>query len=107
MLVDIMTDPELKVRDLPRVIAGAGYGIAEDIGGTYGLYQLEDAFQNPTSGTDHDIEEKQAMREWFWLDHFDMNEFDRDEMNSRLKKFQVFISERMRSGKHRLRLRLA
>lgn len=86
VLVDIMTDPELKVRDLPRVIAGAGYGIVEDIGGTYGLYQLEDAFQNPTSGTDNDIEEKQAMREWFWLDHFDMNEFDRDEMNSRLKK---------------------
>ena len=50
-LVDIMNDdPELKVRDLPRVIAGAGYGIVEDIGGTYGLYRLEDAFQNPTSG---------------------------------------------------------
>lgn len=67
-------------RELPRVLAGEGYGIIEDCGGTGGLEQLAAAFRQK-SGDDYE-----NYREWLGRDESDLTAFDLDDMNLRLKK---------------------
>ena len=50
-LESVLEDKELPGRELPRVLAGEGYGIIEDCGGTGGLEQLAAAFRQK-SGDD-------------------------------------------------------
>lgn len=78
VLTDIDIDPELDGHQLPRVQAGAGFGIVEDIGGADGLMQLHQNFQNGTVDAD--------TKNWLGFDHFDLSDFDLAEMNQRVKK---------------------
>ena len=76
----VLEDKELPGRELPRVLAGEGYGIIEDCGGTGGLEQLAAAFRQK-SGDDYE-----NYREWLGRDESDLTAFDLDDMNLRLKK---------------------
>ena len=79
-LESVLEDKELPGRELPRVLAGEGYGIIEDCGGTGGLEQLAAAFRQK-SGDDYE-----KYREWLGRDESDLTAFDLDDMNLRLKK---------------------
>ncbi len=79
-LESVLEDKELPGRELPRVLAGEGYGIIEDGGGTGGLEQLAAAFRQK-SGDDYE-----NYREWLGRDESDLTAFDLDDMNLRLKK---------------------
>ena len=79
-LESVLEDKELPGRELPRVLAGEGYGIIEDCGGTGGLEQLAAAFRQK-SGDDYE-----NYREWLGRDESDLTAFDLDDMNLRLKK---------------------
>ena len=76
----ILTDKELPGRELPRVLAGEGYGIIEDCGGTGGLERLAEAFCQK-SGDDY-----AQYKRWLGRDDLDLSSFDLDDMNLRLKK---------------------
>lgn len=71
---------EILLSQLPRVVDGEGYGIVEDIGGTQGLEQLAKTLKK---GEGKEFEETAS-----WLDSTTLNleEFDTDDMNFRLKK---------------------
>ena len=79
-LESVLEDKELPGRELPRVLAGEGYGIIEDCGGAGGLEQLAAAFRQK-SGDDYE-----NYREWLGRDESDLTAFDLDDMNLRLKK---------------------
>lgn len=79
-LESVLEDKELPGRELPRVLAGEGYGIIEDCGGTGGLEQLAAAFRQK-SGTDYE-----NYRKWLGRDELDLTAFDLNDMNLRLKK---------------------
>ena len=79
-LEDIIEDQELPGREIPRVLAGEGYGIIEDCGGPSGLEQIVQAFQKKTG------DEYEQFREWLGRDDLDLSVFDLDDMNFRLKK---------------------
>jgi len=61
-------------------LGGAGFGIVEDVGGTAGLKDLVKAFKKK-KGADY-----KQFSEWLGVDEFDMDAFDLDDMNFRLKK---------------------
>lgn len=79
-LENIIEDKKLPGRELPRVLAGKGYGIVEDCGGTGGLKMLVEAFQKK-AGADYE-----EYRDWLGRDDFDLTAFDVDDINLRLKK---------------------
>lgn len=79
-LESVLEDKELPGRELPRVLAGEGYGIIEDCGGTGGLEQLAAAFQQK-GGDDYE-----NYRKWLGRDELDLTAFDLNDMNLRLKK---------------------
>lgn len=83
----ILEDKELPGRELPRVIAGEGYGIIEDCGGVGGLEQLAEAFRRKSG------EEYEAYREWLGRDELDLAAFDLADMNLRLKKLPRIFTE--------------
>ena len=70
-LETILEDKELPGRELPRVLAGEGYGIIEDCGGTGGL----------------------ERKKWLDRDDLDLDSFDLDDMNLRLKKVPRIYTE--------------
>ena len=73
-------DEALPEDGLPRVTDGAGHGIIEDCGGIPGLYNIVEAFQEK-SGAQYE-----SYRTWMQADHFDISQFDLEEMNDRVKK---------------------
>lgn len=62
----------------PTVLAGKGYGILEDAGGTRGLLEAAAAF-SIGHGKTYD-----EYRRWLGVDRFDLDAFDMTEMNLRL-----------------------
>ena len=85
-LKDIIQDKGLPGNELPRVLDGAGFGIVEDCGGVYGLKELRDAFKKK-KGEVYD-----NFREWLGVDNLDLESFDLDDMNFRLKKIpRIFM----------------
>lgn len=76
----IIEDKDLPGSELPRVTEGAGFGIVEDVGGIYGLMDLAQAFKKK-KGADYE-----QFSEWLGVDDFDIEAFDLDDMNFRLKK---------------------
>lgn len=82
--VDIMLEArekrEISLALLPRVTAGEGYGIIEDVGGVGGLSEFAKAMKK---GKGKAYEE---FRDWLGIDSLDMQAFDIDDMNFRLKK---------------------
>ena len=80
VLEEVIRDKSLPGTELPRVLEGEGFGIIEDCGGVYGLEQLAKAFKKK-KGAAYD-----QFREWLGVDDLDLNAFDLDDMNFRLKK---------------------
>lgn len=64
----------------PRVLEGAGFGIIEDSGGVPGLADLATAFKKK-SGKAY-----KEYSEWLGVTDLDLEAFDIDDMNFRLKK---------------------
>lgn len=79
-LDEILFNQPLPASDYPRVIAGAGWGIVEDVGGVGGLQRLQEAFD------EHRGDEYAEYSRWLGVADFDLHDFDLDEMNRRLKK---------------------
>ena len=86
-LETIFEDKELPGRELPRVLAGEGYGIVEDCGGTGGLECLAKAFRQK-SGKDYE-----NYRKWLGRDELELTAFDLKDMNLRLKKIPRIYTE--------------
>ena len=75
----IFKDDDLSGKLLPFVLEGEGFGIIEDCGGTPGLTELAKAFKKKGNAYNE-------YREWLGRDAFDLERFDIDDMNFRLKK---------------------
>ena len=71
---------EISLTLLPRVLEGEGYGIIEDVGGPGGLEEFAEAMRKGKGKA------YKEYCEWLGIDHLDMEAFDRDDMNFRLKK---------------------
>ena len=69
----------ISANDLPHIIDGAGYGIIEDVGGVGGLEELVSAFKKK-KGKDYKL-----FKDWLGMNDFDINHFDIDDMNYRIK----------------------
>ena len=72
--------PDFPGRELPRVLDGGCFGIVEDCGGPYGLADLVKAFRKKRG------EDYETFSEWMGVSDFDINAFDLDDMNYRVKK---------------------
>ena len=91
-LEKVFDDPGLPGRALPRVVEGAGYGIVEDCGGIYGLWDLAQAFKEKEG------EDYEQYREWLGVDDLDMEAFDLDDINFRLKKLPAIYAKIYEQG---------
>lgn len=83
----VLEDKDFPGRDLPRVLAGEGYGIIEDCGGAEGLEQVAEAFRKK-SGNNYE-----TYRNWLCRDELDLTTFDLEDMNLRLKKVPRIYTE--------------
>jgi len=86
-LEKMFSNPDLPGKELPRVLEGKGFGIIEDCGGIYGLEELAVAF-NAKQGDEYD-----RYREWLGVDELDLERFDLDDMNFRLKKLPRIFAD--------------
>lgn len=83
----IIKDDKLPGKLLPRVLEGEGFGIIEDCGGTRGLAELAKAFKKKKGSAYNEY------REWLGRDDLDLERFDIDDMNFRLKKVPRIYSD--------------
>ena len=72
-------------REFPRVLAGEGFGIIENSGGVYGLKNIAKSFAGKINNKD--------IREWLGIDMLNLNSFDIEDMNFRLKRIPRIFSE--------------
>lgn len=79
-LEEIINDSELPKTLFPRVLEGEGFGIVEDCGGVPGLHELAKAFKKRKGAA------YKSFSEWLGVDDLDMDSFDLDDMNFRLRK---------------------
>ncbi len=84
-LEEIVIDKALPAKELPRVLAGEGYGIVEDCGGVGGLYDLSEALQEG-EGDAYD-----ELVEWLGCDTLDLGDFDLEQKNRDLKRGPRFF----------------
>ncbi|WP_333589915.1 plasmid pRiA4b ORF-3 family protein [Ligilactobacillus acidipiscis] len=73
-------EEEISLKLLPRVFEGQGYGIVEDVGGPDGLAELAQILKKGTG------EEYEDMIRWLDSTTLDLSDFDKDDINFRLKK---------------------
>ena len=71
---------EISLAILPRVLKGEGFGIVEDVGGVGGLENLAKVLKKGKG------KEYKETCEWLDSDSLDLEAFDIDDMNFRLKK---------------------
>lgn len=71
---------EVSLATLPNVVDGAGFGIVEDVGGTGGLEHFAKIMKKGKGS------EFKELSEWYGVTDFDINHFDREDLNFRLKK---------------------
>lgn len=71
---------EISLTQLPRVIDGEGYGIVEDVGGVPGLKEVATILKKGNG------EEYQNIASWLDSITLNLEEFDREDMNVRVKK---------------------
>lgn len=77
-LEKILDEKDIKQSQIPCVVAGKGFGIIDDCGGTYGLSQLAEAIKLKSG----DAYEQYC--DWIDLDSVDLSYFDKDELNGLL-----------------------
>lgn len=92
VLEKIIHDESLPGKDLPRVLEGDGYGIIEDCGGVAGLADLAEAFSKK-SGEAYD-----AFRAWLGVDGLDLDTFDLEDANFRVKKVPRIYAQAYEQG---------
>ena len=92
ILEKIFEDEEISGRDLPRVIAGEGFGIIEDCGGTMRLEDIKEAFKIK-KGEDYEM-----YSNWLGKDELDLSQCDLDDLNFRLKKLPRIFRESYEYG---------
>lgn len=80
VLEHILKDKNLPGRELPRVLEGEGYGIIEDCGGTGGLHDIAEAFQRKCGM------KYQQYCQWLEKTDLELERFDIDDVNFRLKR---------------------
>ncbi len=86
-LLKVAIDTETPNSEFPRVLEGVGFGIIEDCGGVPGLADIAAAYKKKSG---------KAYREYCeWLDipDLDLDSFDLDDMNFRLKKLPRIFAE--------------
>ena len=86
-LLMVSVDSETPNSEFPRVLEGSGFGIIEDCGGVPGLTDIASAYKKKSG---------RAYREYCeWLDmpDLDLDSFDLDDMNFRLKKLPKIFAE--------------
>lgn len=71
---------EVALAILPSVTDGAGYGIVEDAGGTHGLTQIAETLKQGKG------EEYETIATWLDSTTLNLEDFDKEDMNFRLKK---------------------
>jgi len=86
-LEKVFNDPDLPGKELPRVLEGGGFGIIEDCGGPGGLEELAAAFKAKQG------KEYENFCEWLGVDELDLERFDLDDMNFRLKKLPRIFAD--------------
>lgn len=79
-LEKIFEDKKTEGKEFPKVIEGQGYGIIENCGGTGGLEEIRKAFISKKG------EEYEDYSQWLGTEELDLDKFDIDDMNFRLKK---------------------
>ena len=79
-LEKIYSDDTTPASDFPHVLEGAGFGIIEDCGGGPGLGDLAAAFKKKSG------REYKEYSEWLGTVDLDLDSFDLDDMNFRLKQ---------------------
>ena len=92
VLEQIMEDKDLPGKELPRVLAGEGYGIIEDCGGTSGLEDIAKAFAKKKGS------KYKEYSEWLGMDALDLISFDIADMNFRLKKVPRIYADAYEHG---------
>ena len=86
-LESITKDPDLPANELPRVLAGKGFGIVEDCGGVDGLADVARAFKEKSGDA------YEEYREWLGVKNLNLERLDRKDMDVRLKKLpRIFQS---------------
>jgi hypothetical protein len=87
LLLEDCEKREVSLANLPRVLDGAGYGIVEDVGGIGGLEELAKVLKKGSGSKYKEICE--------WLDSttLDLEAFDVDDANFRLKKLMRVYKE--------------
>lgn len=73
-------EEEISLKLLPCVLEGQGFGIVEDVGGPGGLKELVQILKKGAG------EEYEDMTRWLDSSTLDLNNFDKDDINFRLKK---------------------
>ena len=76
----IFEDESIQGKELPKVIAGEGFGIIENCGGVMGLEDIKNAYKSK-SGEDYE-----RYSNWLGKDELDLDNCDLDDLNFRLKK---------------------
>jgi hypothetical protein len=76
----VFEDETITAADLPRVIEGEGFGIVEDVGGVCGLSRFAKAFKKKKGA------KYREYCKWYDTTEFDIEAFDLDDMNFRIKK---------------------
>lgn len=80
MTLESIEKVEMHANELPRVLEGEGFGVVEDCGGVGGLKEIEKAFKKKKG------RQYKGYVEWLGCDDFNMELFDVDDINFRLKK---------------------
>jgi hypothetical protein len=92
ILEKIFEDKKLPGKELPRVLNGKGYGIVEDCGGVGGLEEIAEAFKLKKG------EQYEELCEWLGMTDLDLDSFDIDDMNYRLKKIPRIYADAYEYG---------
>lgn len=87
VLETVISDKELPGKELPRVLEGEGFGIIEDCGGPGGLMDIAEAFKKKKG------EQYAEYCEWLGVSELDLNRFDIEDMNFRLKKLPRIFAD--------------
>lgn len=80
LVLENIRQEDISLTLLPRVLQGEGYGIVEDVGGVVGLTHLAEVLKHGTG------DEVEIFNRWLDSTTLNLESFDKDDINFRLKK---------------------